>query len=242
MADPTLFKRLNNLSPRIDDDGDILVSTASTTSSESDSAFGSENRSITDKKSPAVLSKNFTPPSTPRSSSDPISTHTTPTLRDATKQKFGSPLPPYLLQQLGPFSVVDMLESAIIEGEPLLVEIFGREIIKPLKDIAKNLPKSLSVAAGEKTIKPQVRLAATVVKTRSKKAKAALKAAALQVQDLDTDQRDKIIREAKKKIEAKEKSESKGNSGSINLYADNPAWLGNAAICCKTVFQILRML
>lgn len=229
MAQPGSNKSPLRSSPWIDEDGDILVSLASTTSSEFDPEFDSTEQSEPGEKSPRVHPKNPPSPSASGTWPDTEKAHTTPTLRaDRRKQKIlnypgSTSSPPPLQSRSIPFPVDTALRNALHEGEPVLAAIFGKATVRALVELERRLPCDLLVSDGEYCIREAVWTAAA--KGLSDTENATLKAAAKRVKDRD--QWDRILREGKQTLDA-------GNYPATVL--------GNADISCKMVFRLLQML
>lgn len=229
MARPNPTQSAHRSSPRIDEDGDILVSSASSTSSEFDPDFDSSMASASEETSPSIRSKSQAAPSTSHPVASTSNIHTTPTLRAThRKQKvFTSPdqlaSPQPLNPRSVPFPVDCALRSALRDGKPVLTAIFGIATVRALMKLAENLSSDLLVSDGEHFIQAAVWKAAA--KGLSTTECATLKQAAKKVNDRH--QWDRIIREAKETLDP----------GHYKATV-----LENADFSCNMVFRLLQML
>ncbi len=229
MARPNPIKFPHHPSPKIDEDGDVLVSSASSTSAEFDPEFDTSPLSPPGAKSPKVSSKSSTTPSTSHPLETSINTHTTPTLRASqSKPKFlaepESTSPPRALDHRQvPFPVDRALKDALVEGKPVLTAIFGEAVVRALNGLERCIPGDLLVSDGEFRIKTTVWIAAST--GLSNPDHSALEDAAKLV--ADRDQWDRIISEGKEKLDPRKYEATV---------------LGNANTSCKMVFRLLQML
>lgn len=229
MARPVPVNSSHRPSPKIDEDGDILVSSASSTSAEFDPEFDTPPLSPSGAKSPSVYSKSPTTPSTSHPAETSINTHTTPTLRAERNKPKGLALheptssPRPLDHRRVPFAVDRALKDALVEGKPVLTAIFGEAVVKALNELERCIPGDLLVSDGEFHIKATVWIAAST--GLSNPDHSTLKDAARLV--TDRDQWDRIISEGKEKLDPRKYEATV---------------LGNANTSCKMVFRLLQML
>jgi hypothetical protein len=229
MARPNSTQSAQRPSPWIDEDGDILVSSVSSTSDEFDPEFDSSGASATAEKSPTIGSKSQTTPSTSHPGADVNHAHSTPTLRIKQKESktlaqpgtTSSPQP--LDYRDVPLPIDSALRDALRGGEPVLTAIFGKTVIDILHALEERLSDALYVSDGKTVIQAAVWTTASLGLSRSDHV--TLKQAAKKISDRD--QWDRIIKAGKE---------------TLDPAKYEATVLGNADTRCKMVFRLLQML